>query len=195
MSLFGRAIEDQGQNMKRYGNLFNKAFSVDNLYQAYIAARRGKRAKRACFEFEKSLGENIMALRESIHAGTYAPSDYFQFVVYEPKRRIIHAPAFKDVVVQHAIYRVIYDFFNKSFISTSFACRVGYGTHRAAQYTNAAMKKYSGEKYILKMDIRKFFYSINRDILKSLIEKKIKDTRFVDKIGRASCRERVYVLV
>ena len=166
--------------MKRYGNLFEVAFSMDNLYRAYLDARKGKRTRRACFEFEKHLGANLYALYKALHDGTYKPDPYFQFVVYEPKRRIIHAPTFRDVVVQHAIYRTIYGIFNRSFISTSFACRVGYGTHKAARYTRLAMRRHDGEDYILKLDIRKFFYSIQRNILRSLIERKIKDKRFVD---------------
>jgi len=166
--------------MKRYGNLFETAFSMDNLYRAYLDARKGKRTRRACFEFEKHLGANLYALYKALHDGTYKPDPYFRFVVYEPKRRIIHAPTFRDVVVQHAIYRTIYGIFNRSFISTSFACRVGYGTHKAARCTRLAMKRHNGEDYILKLDVRKFFYSIQRSILRKLIERKIKDKRFVD---------------
>jgi RNA-directed DNA polymerase len=166
--------------MKRYGNLFKKAFSLENLHHAYLDARRGKRARRACFEFEKHLGENLYALYDSIHAGTYVPEAYFQFVVYEPKRRIIHAPTFRDVVVQHAIYRTIYKIFDRSFVSSSFACRIGYGTHRAAKYARKAMRKHSGEDYVLKLDIRKFFYSMNRSVLRGLITRKIKDERLVN---------------
>jgi retron-type reverse transcriptase len=166
--------------MKRYGNLFEKVFSIDNLHLAYLDARKGKRSRRACFEFEKHLGENLHVLHTTIHAGTYIPDPYFQFIVYEPKRRIIHAPTFRDVVVQHAIYRIIYKIFDRVFVSTSFACRVGYGTHRASRYTRQAMRKYEGEDYILKLDIRKFFYSIKRSVLRGLIEQKIKDSRLVD---------------
>lgn len=166
--------------MKRYGNLFDKAFSIDNLYLAYLDARKGKRSRRACFEFEKHLGENLQSLYERIHANTYKPEPYFQFVVYEPKRREIHAPTFSDVVVQHAIYRVIYHVFDRSFISTSFACRLGYGTHKAAKYSRKAMRLHDGEEYILKLDIRKFFYSIDRTILRKLVERKIKDSRLVN---------------
>ena len=168
--------------MKRYGNLFEKAFSLENIYQAYLDARKGKRTKRACFEFEKHLGENIDKLYSSIWDGTYVPDEYFQFTVYEPKERIIHAPSFRDVVVQHAIYRIIYPIFDKSFIDTSFACRLGKGTHRAAKYTRSSMQKHSGEEYILKLDVRKFFYSITQSILRRLVERKIKDKRFVDMI-------------
>jgi RNA-directed DNA polymerase len=166
--------------MKRYGNLFDRAFSMDNLYLAYLDARKGKRSRKSCFEFEKHLGENLYALHTMLHDGTYTPDPYFQFIVHEPKRRIIHAPTFRDVVVQHAIYRTIYSIFDRSFIATSFACRLGYGTHKAARYTRLAMKRHSGDDYILKLDVRKFFYSIRRCILRKLIERKIKDKRFVD---------------
>ena len=166
--------------MKRYGNLFEKTFSMDNLYLAYFDARRGKRSRRACFEFEKHLGENIQTLHNTLHDGTYAIDHYFQFTVYEPKLRVIHAPTFRDVVVQHAIYRVIYDIFDRSFINTSFACRIGYGTHKAAKHARSVMQKCNGEDYVLKMDIRKYFYSINRTVMRRLISKKIKDKRLVD---------------
>jgi retron-type reverse transcriptase len=166
--------------MKRYGNLFEKAFSMENLYHAYLSARRGKRSRRACFEFDRYAGSNLNALHDALHAGTYRPDPYHEFVVMEPKKRIIHAPSFRDVVVQHAIYRVIYDIFDQSFIGQSFACRLGYGTHKAAAYARRAMQKYSSDEYILKMDIRKFFYSIDRTELRILIEKKIKDDRLID---------------
>ena len=166
--------------MKRYGNLFEKAFCADNLYRAYLDARRGKRGKRACFEFEKNLGGNLAAMLQELHDGTYSPGPYFEFTVYEPKERLIHAPTFRDTVIQHAIYRVIYQIFDRSFIGQSFACRKGYGTHRAARYSRRAMQRHDGEGYILKLDIRKFFYSIDRAILRRLITRKIKDERLVD---------------
>ena len=166
--------------MKRYGNLFEKAFSEENLYGAFLDARRGKRSRRACFEFERNLAANLRELHDLLRSGEYSPSPYFEFVIYEPKRRVIHAPAFRDTVVQHAIYRVIYSIFDRVFIATSFACRLGYGTHKAARYARSAMQKYDGDQYILKLDIRKFFYSIDRAILRKLIERKIKDTRLID---------------
>lgn len=166
--------------MKRIGNLFDKAFTEENLYQAYLDARRGKRKKRACFDFEVNLGANIKRLHRELHSGTYQPRPYFEFTVYEPKPRLIRAPAFRDIVVQHAIYRLIYPIFDRSFISTSFACRKGYGTHLASDYTQRALRGCGGDLYTLKLDVRKFFYSIDRAILRRLVERKIKDRRFVD---------------
>jgi len=168
--------------MKRIGKLFDKAFSEENLYRAYLDARKGKRKKCACLLFEKNLGTNLEELYQKIHSNSYKPKPYFKFFVYEPKKRIIYAPAFKDIVVQHAIYRIIYSIFDKTFINTSFACRKGYGTHRASKYTQRALRKYSKNLYTLKLDIKKYFYSINRTILRKLIERKIKDKRFVDMV-------------
>ena len=166
--------------MKRIGKLFEKAFSEENLYKAYLDARKGKRKKCACFLFEKNLGANLEELYQKIHSNNYKPEPYFKFEVYEPKKRIIYAPAFKDIVVQHAIYRIIYYIFDKTFVNTSFACRKGYGTHKASKYTQKALRQYDKDLYTLKLDIRKYFYSINRRILRKLIERKIKDRRFVD---------------
>jgi len=166
--------------MKRVRKMFDIIFSKENLYQAYLDARRSKRKKNGCFQFETNLGANLAELYEEIQSGSYKPRPYFKFIIYEPKKRVIHAPAFRDVVVQHAIYRIIYSVFDKTFINTSFACRTGYGTHRASKYTQEALRAYSEEAYILKLDIRSFFYSINRDILRRQIERKVKDKRLID---------------
>jgi retron-type reverse transcriptase len=165
--------------MKRVGFLFDSIFTTDNLYIAYIDASQKKHKKRACFEFSKSLGSNLQELIQELHSDGYLPKPYFKFKVFEPKERTIHAPAFRDCVVQHAIYRAIYPIFNKTFINTSFACRKGYGTHKASSYTQWAMREHLNEEYFLKLDIRKFFYSIDKTILQKLIEQKIKDKRLV----------------
>jgi RNA-directed DNA polymerase len=166
--------------MKRYGNLFEKTFSRENLYSAYLDARNGKRKKRSCFEFEINLGYNLEKLYYQINSGSYQPKSYFRFIVYEPKERVVFAPAFSDTVVQHAIYRTVYDIFNNIFINTNFACRKGYGTHKANDYAQYSLRQYNSELYVLVLDVRKFFYSIDRKILRKLIEKKIKDKSLVD---------------
>lgn len=166
--------------MKRVGYLFDQAFSRENLYQAYLDASQGKRKKRACFNFERRLAFNLDRLHDAIHSGSYRPQPYYTFTVFEPKPRKIFAPSFCDLVVQHAIYRVIYPIFNPGFIDQSFACRKGKGTHKAADYAQQALRKSPKGSYVIKLDIRKFFYRINRQILRTQIERKIKDRRFVD---------------
>ena len=166
--------------MKRYGNLFEAAFTRENLHAAYLQARRGKRAKRACFQFEKYLGTNLERLHREIHDGSYRPKPYFPFEVYEPKPRLIYAPSFCDLVVQHAIYKIAGPIFDKGFIDQSYACRIGMGTHKAADYAQHALQQIPCDTYVLKLDIRKFFYRIDRGVLRMLIERKVKDRRFAD---------------
>jgi retron-type reverse transcriptase len=165
--------------MKRHGQLFERCFSLDNLHQAYFDARRGKRAKRACFEFERRLGVHLLTLHRELHEGQYRPKPYYTFEVSEPKPRLIHAPAFRDVVVQHAIYRHLYPLFDRTFVATSYACRKGKGTHRCADYVQQAMRHYPGDRYTLHLDVRRFFYTIDRDILLSLLQRKVKDPRLL----------------
>jgi RNA-directed DNA polymerase len=166
--------------MKRHGYLFEKVFSRENLYLAYLDACRGKHGKRACFNFEKVLARNLDRLYQAIWAGTYEPQPYRAFTVYEPKERVIYAPGFPDLVVQHAIYRVILPIYDPTFVDQSFACRIGKGTHRAAAYAQKALQGCHPNSYVIKLDIRKFFYSIDRAILRKLLERKIKDQRLVD---------------
>lgn len=166
--------------MKRIGYLFEKAFTRENIYQAYLDASKGKHRKRGCFNFEKHLASNLDRIYEQIHNGTYKPREYHMFMVYEPKPRVIYAPCFADLVVQHAIYRIILPIFDKKFIDQSYACRLNKGTHKAADYCQHALQNIPKDSYCLKLDIRKFFYRIDRTILRKIIERSIKDKKFVD---------------
>jgi hypothetical protein len=165
--------------MKRHGFLFEQAFAPEALYQAWLDASKGKLSKRACLEFSRHLAGNLDSLHKELHSGTYKPQPYIKFTVYEPKERDIYAPAFRDLVVQHAIYRLIYPIFDATLIDQSFACRVGKGTHKASDYAQAALRAAPGGSYVLKMDIRKFFYRIDRAILQRLLARKIKDARLL----------------
>jgi len=166
--------------MKRHGHLYERAFTPLALYRAYLDARRGKRATRACFNFERTLASNLSALHDELSEGTYTIKPYYSFMVYEPKPRRIFAPAFRDTVVQHAIYRLVYPLFDKTFIDQSFACRKGKGTHKAADYAQEALQACPRDSCAIKLDIRKFFYRIDRVVLRGQLERVIKDRRFVD---------------
>jgi retron-type reverse transcriptase len=175
--------------MKRHGNLYDQAFTPEALFAAYVDARKNKRATHSCYQFERRLGAQLAALHRELTGGSYAVLPYHTFQVFEPKPRTIHAPAFRDRVVQHAIYRVIQPIFDATFIDQSFACRPGKGTHAAADYVQHAMQQVPRDSYILQLDIRKFYYRIDRGILRSLIERKIKDSRLVDLMMRFALHE------
>ena len=155
---------------------------INNLYDAYLSARKNKRSKKAIYEFEKNLGINLASLKTELENFTYKPSEYRTFYVYEPKQRLIVAPNFRDSVIQHLIYNYIYDLFDRSFIHDSYGCRKLKGTHKASARLQEFMRKHSNDKYYLQLDIRKYYYNINHNILKKLIAKKIKDERIVELI-------------
>lgn len=168
--------------MKRAGNLCAEAFSIPALYQGYYDARKGKRGTRSCFQFERQLSAHIDSLHRRLTDGSYKPRPYNTFEVFEPKQRTISAPAFRDRVVQHSIYSQIRPIFDRTFIDQSFACRIGKGTHAASDYVQAALNQVPRNSYVLQLDIKRYYYSLDRDVLRRLIERKIKDARMVDVI-------------
>ena len=170
--------------MKRVGNLYAASTTREALYAAYHEAATHKRTTRACFMFERRLGAQIDDLAKTLADRTYSPHPYYRFWVYEPKPRQISAPAFRDRVVQHALYRAIRPIFDRSFIDQSYACRTGKGTHKAADYVQWALQQVPRDSYVLQLDIRRYYYRIDRQILRSLIERKIKDRYLVDLLMR-----------
>lgn len=165
--------------MKRFGNLFQQTFTLDALYDAYVEARRGKRDRKQVNEFERDLGANLQRIHDELTSGSYKPQPYFHFIVKEPKERRISAPAFRDVVVQHAIYATIRPIFDATFIHENHGCRQGKGIHSASDSLQNFLRQHDSELYTLQLDIRKFYYSINHSTLKQLFRKKIKDNKLL----------------
>ena len=161
---------------------YNYFLNINNLYDAYLSARKHKRSKKAIFEFEKNLGLNLYSLKKELEDLTYKPSAYRTFYVYEPKQRLIVAPNFRDSVIQHMIYNYIYDVFDRSFIYDNYGCRKLKGTHKASARLQNFMRKHSNDKYYLQLDIRKYYYNINHNILRNFISKIISDERIVNLI-------------
>jgi len=157
----------------------------ENLYEAYCQTRKGKRDKDACFEFERELTQNIDALHKSILSGTYRPSDPHKFVLYckaNKKYRNIAAPKFKDCVVQHAIYRLIYSSIDRRMIYDSYGCRVGKGTHKAADRCQKYMRQCGGDECYLQIDMKKYYNRMRHDILEESFSRIINDVRVVQLI-------------
>ena len=159
-----------------YNNLFSQIYDFENLYNAYLKARRGKRDRREVLKFELNLEENLIQLQNELIWGVYKTGEYRIFKVYEPKERDVAALPFRDRVVQHAILLIIEPIWEKRFIYNSYACRVNKGTHLGADKAQSMMRKVlrnHNQLYAFKADISKFFYSINHEIMKTLIRKKI----------------------
>ncbi len=116
-----------GLIMKTYKNLYVKICSKENLIQAYQKARIGKSKNASIIEFEKNLDTNLNKLREELITLTYKPIELRRFVIRDPKTRVIHASAFCDRVVHHAIINIIGPIYGKIFIYDSYASRIGKG--------------------------------------------------------------------
>jgi len=165
---------------KRHGGLYATCTSEAALWRAYYRARQGKRGTRAVMAFERDLGANIATLARELAEGDYHPRPLRAFQVTTPKPRVIHAPDFRDRIVQHAVYEMVFPLFDRVFIDQAYACRPGRGTHAAADQAQRYLRQAPADSYVLQIDIRKFFYRIDRDILRDLIERKIKDRRLVE---------------
>lgn len=100
------------------------------LYVAYLAARRGKRSRAATAHYEAHLLENIINLVYILRTKVYRPGRFRVFYVFEPKKRLVQAPAFVDKVVQHALVdNLLYDRITHSFILDNYASQKGKGLH------------------------------------------------------------------
>ncbi len=139
----------------------------------------GKRGKPDVQEFQMRLMDNIFALRDELVNKTYKHGGYKHFRISDPKPRDIHKAGVRDRLLHHAVYRILYPLFDKTFITDSYSCRLGKGTHRALNKFRAFAYKVSQNNtktcWVLKCDIRKFFASIDHEVLARILEKYIKD--------------------
>lgn len=157
--------------MKRYGNLWPQIIDFENLWWAARRAERGKRFRENVLDFNASFDRNLIQLQSELETKTYRPGEYKTFKIIDPKPRIISAAPYRDRVIHHALCNIIVPLFEKSFIPDSYSNRIGFGTHKALSRFVQFSRSHC---YILQCDIRKYFPSIDHQILKDLIRHKIK---------------------
>lgn len=160
--------------MKRYGDLKKIWCNYDTLLQAFNEVKKGKTYKDCFLTYENNLAVNLNDLLTRLDDGSYKPRAPYQFTIYEPKERIIQAPHLEDRIVQHALLIATRVIIEKRFLSCSYACRVGYGTHKASDDLKSALIKYKNGGYYLKLDIKRYFYSINHRQILELLKQIIK---------------------
>jgi retron-type reverse transcriptase len=156
--------------MKRFDTLYHKIYAFDNLLRAFKQAEKGKRYNENVVSFRFRLEENLFKLEEELKNETYTPGNYTTFHIYEPKKRMISAAPFRDRVVHHALCNIIEPLFEPTLIHDTYANRKGKGTHAAIRKAQKFGRK---QDWVLKCDIKKYFPSIDHQILKNLIAQKI----------------------
>ena len=164
--------------MKRKGDLFEQIISIENLKLADEKARRGKRKNYGVRKHDKNREENILKLHELLKNGDFRCSEYKIFTIYEPKEREIYQlPYYPDRIVHHAIMNVVEPIWCSIFTADTFSCIKGRGIHGAMNRMIEILKDVEGTQYCLKIDVRKYYPSIDHNILKQIVRKKIKCKR------------------
>jgi len=161
--------------MKRAGDLFTKIVDYDNLCLAHLNARKGKRHYVAVKEVDGDIGFYIRELQSMLLSKRFTTSKYKIFKIYKPKERTIYKlPYFSDRIVHHAAMQILQPIWDNTFIYDSYAATPGKGIHAGYYRLRDFLRDKENTKYCLKMDIQKFYPSINHTILLNEVRRKIK---------------------
>lgn len=171
-------------DMKRAGRLKSKWCNYDVLLKAWYQVKEDKSYFFTILAYEENLAVNLSNLLIVLENGTYQPRPLRSFYVYDPKTRLIEAPYLEDRIVQHALLIVIRDIVESQFIDQTFACIKERGTHASSDYLVSKLVNYKNKGYFLKVDIEKFFYTVDHLTLEAQYLKRIKCIYTLDLIQK-----------
>lgn len=162
---------------------FEDIISLENLLSAWKEFQCGKKNRKDLQEFSLHLMDNIFLLHNQLLNHTYKHGGYQAFKINDPKPRDIHKATVRDRLLHHAIYRILYPFFDKTFIADSYSCRMNKGTHKSIKrfidFGRKVSKNNTQTCWILKCDIRKFFANIDHEILIAIFSEYISDQNII----------------
>ncbi len=176
-------MEKLRQYMKKFKLTYEEITNYNNIYAAYLDARRCKSERNEIMRFSLELDSNLNRLYKDLQEGRYKVSGYRIIYIYVPKKRLIMALQFRDRVLQWAIYRLLNPLYEKTYIYDSYGCRKGKGREKAAkrlQYWLRQTDRKPVQYYYLKLDISKFFYRVDHEILLDILRHKVKDERLIN---------------
>ncbi len=178
-SFGGGEFDEAYREKKKLELSYHHTISPENLLEAWKEFVRGKTKKQDVQEFELHLMDNIFALHGDLTNKTYTHSSYHAFRISDPKPRHIHKASVRDRLLHHAIYRILYPFFDDTFIADSYSCRKKKGVYKALSRFEVlgrrTSKNHTKTVWILKGDIRKCFASVNQTVLMSILKRRIFD--------------------
>ena len=156
--------------------MFDKFTSLEHLYNSFLVAYKGRTKTKEVIEYKQNLEENLLNLRKQLINFTYKHRKYRTFIVEDSKKRVINAQSFEDHILHHAVFSFLEEIFHKKFIENSFANRKFKGSHKAVLKLQKESKKYN---YFQKMDITKYFQSVDQEILFEQIKRHVEDEKFL----------------
>lgn len=175
-------LPKQSQNeMKRVNNIFEKIASLENLEAADNIARKGKGGQWGIVLHDRNRDGNLAELGRQLLDGTFKTSPYTTFKVYEPKEREVYRlPYYPDRILHHAVMNVLEPVFVSHFTADTYSCIKGRGIHAAANAVKKALRGGISARYCLKLDIVKFYPSVDHVVLKKQLLRKFKDVRLLE---------------
>lgn len=160
-----------------------KLISIENIFQAWSEFRKGKTKRFDVQEFERHLEDNLFELNRRLKNKIYEHGDYKSFYVNDSKQRHIHKAKVADRVAHHLLYTFLYKLFDKSFIYDSYSCRLEKGTHKGVRrlevFARKVSQNHTTDCWALKLDIKKFFASVDHGILLTLLKEKIEEENII----------------
>ncbi|QTE37512.1 RNA-directed DNA polymerase [Mucilaginibacter gossypii] len=170
--------------MKRLNNLYPKIYGIENLQLADATARKGKAKQYGVIAHDRNKESNILLLHAMLKHKTYNTSSYSTFKIFEPKERDVYRlPYWPDRITHHAVMNILEPIFTSMFTNDTYSCIKGKGIHAASNKLKSALKDVSGTTYCLKLDIQKFYPSVDHEILKCLLKRKFKDNDLLWLLG------------
>lgn len=167
--------------MKRQNNLYDQICSPENLRLADVKASKGKRRQRGVRAHRRNQEANLLQVERMLVNETYRTSPYYTFTIREPKERtIFQLPYFPDRIIHHAVMNILEPCFMRVFTADTYSCIKRKGIHAASRALRRALCDEAGTQYCLKLDIKKFYPSVDHDILKALLRRKFKDRRLLN---------------
>ena len=167
--------------MKREGYLIERVADLDNLLLAFHKAHKGKLCKNEVRSFRADLQANLMRMRDDLLQGVIDVGNYHTFTIFDPKQRLICAAAFSERVLHHALMQVCHPVFERHLICHTYATRLGKGTYAALDYAHHCSSRF---RYVAKLDVRKYFDSIDHQVLKKQLARLFKDGRLLHVLHR-----------
>lgn len=168
---------------KLFSQPYEQIVSIENLLEAWREFSVGKRARKDVQEFEQRLMSNIISLHQELANNTYQHSEYEAFNISDPKPRNIHKAKVRDRLLHHALYRTLYPFFDRVFTAHSYSCRREKGGHKAleafSRFAYQASHNHTRTVWVLKCDIRKFFATIDHEVLMRILRSYIPDEKIL----------------
>jgi len=152
-----------------------------NVWRAWREFASGKQRRPRVAELAIDAPSHVLRLANELAFGDYRPGSYRLIKIRDPKRRVVAAAPVRDRIVHHALHRVLAPRLNRSFSDQSYACLEGRGSHRAVLRFRGELRRY---RWVLSLDIRRYFYSVDRAILRALLFRRLPEPKLRGLLGR-----------